>query len=165
MSFHQHKTPYNGILPREGFHADVLGSLIKRTVLNPVLTGALLLYSYYTLHGRQTAFLHQGKHRVLKVLTALGVLRVVNAWLSRRAVNNGVTDKTYDWNKEVVLVTGGSDGIGKEITLMLASRGIKVAILDVQEPTYTSRKHCRFDTVDKLGLFTLFFQTLTLGDF
>ena len=142
MSFHQHKSTYGGLLPREGFHADVVGSLLKRTVLNPFLTGAILLYAHYTLHGRQTAFLHQNRHKAVKIAAVLGAIRVVNNWLSRRAVNNGVRDKSYDWTKEVVLITGGSDGIGKQITLMLASRGIKVVVLDIQPLTYTPRTPC-----------------------
>lgn len=153
MSFHQHKSPYAAKIPREGLHAGVLGSLIGRALLNPVLTGAILLYARFTLHGRQTAFLHQNKHYALKILAALGAIRILNNWLSRRAVNNGVTDNSYDWTKEIVLVTGGSDGIGKQITLMLASRGIKVVVLDIQPLSYTARRiHTKhnpiIDTID-----------------
>ena len=33
-------------------------------------------------------------------------------------------------------VTGGSDGIGAKIVQMLASKGIKTVILDIQEPKF-----------------------------
>lgn len=49
--------------------------------------------------------------------------------------NNWVNDK-YDWRREIVVVTGGSDGIGGIVVRLLAERGIKVAVLDVQPLTY-----------------------------
>lgn len=63
----------------------------------------------------------------------LGVLRRLNGWLNRRALNNGVSDH-YDWNREVVVLTGGSNGIGRQVADRLGNRGIKVAILDIQPP-------------------------------
>lgn len=36
----------------------------------------------------------------------------------------------------MVVVTGGSDGIGKIVVKLLAEKGIKVAVLDVQDLTY-----------------------------
>jgi len=51
-------------------------------------------------------------------------------------LNNAVKAK-YDWEREVAVVTGGSDGIGKEIVLLLAEKGVKVAVLDVQPLTYS----------------------------
>ena len=52
------------------------------------------------------------------------------------AVTNNWTNDAYVWSREVVVVTGGSDGIGKIVVKLLAERGIKVAVLDVQELTY-----------------------------
>ena len=61
------------------------------------------------------------------------------AYLSRRALNNGVSDK-YDWSKEIVVVTGGAGGMGGEIVKMLASKGTRVAVLDILPLTYPKRK-------------------------
>jgi hypothetical protein len=36
-------------------------------------------------------------------------------------------------------VTGGSDGIGKVVVGLLAERGVKVAVLDVQPLTYEGK--------------------------
>lgn len=36
-------------------------------------------------------------------------------------------------------MTGGSDGIGKIVVQLLAERGIKVAVLDVQDLTYEGK--------------------------
>lgn len=46
-------------------------------------------------------------------------------------LNNGVDDR-YDWTREIVLLTGGSNGIGRQIALRLARRGITVVVLDIQ---------------------------------
>lgn len=63
----------------------------------------------------------------------LAVLRRINAWINRRVLNNGTSDRYY-WNREVVVLTGGSTGIGKQIVILLGHRGIKVAILDINPP-------------------------------
>jgi NAD(P)-dependent dehydrogenase (short-subunit alcohol dehydrogenase family) len=54
-------------------------------------------------------------------------------------VTNNWNKDTYDWEKEIVVVTGGSDGIGKAIVHLLAEKGIKVAVLDVQKLTYEGK--------------------------
>jgi 3-oxoacyl-ACP reductase-like protein len=51
-------------------------------------------------------------------------------------VGNNWQNDAYNWNKEIVVVTGGSDGIGAKIVAMFAERGIKVVVLDIQEPKY-----------------------------
>jgi NADPH:quinone reductase-like Zn-dependent oxidoreductase len=71
----------------------------------------------------------------LKTLVGLGLLKSVSSWLDDAVMNNWSND-TYVWSREVVVVTGGSDGIGKIVVQLLAERGIKVAVLDVQGLTY-----------------------------
>lgn len=61
----------------------------------------------------------------------------VKDFLDKGAANNWQND-VYDWSKEIVLVTGGSDGIGAKIVELLAERGIKVVILDLQKPKFIS---------------------------
>lgn len=123
------------ILPREGFHVGVLATFVRKTLLNPVLLLPALLLGRYTYRGRLFA---QDNSRLLSWLntfTVLGFIRVVNSWLNHRALNNGVKD-TYKWSQELVLITGGSDGIGARIVQMLAERSIKVVVLDVQPLTF-----------------------------
>lgn len=96
----------------------------------------LLVLKYAPPHR----YLPQQREKIihgLKIALVLGALRVFNGWLSRRALNHGLTDK-YDWPHEIVVITGGSDGMGKYMVLHLAARaGPKIAILDIQEPRYT----------------------------
>lgn len=112
--------------------------MIQLTALNPALTLPLVLLARYTVQGSQLASQHGTTFKTLKGLLALGALGVVSKWLDGKVMNNWQGNKKgeWDWNKEVVVVTGGSDGIGKLIVLLLAEKGIKVGVLDVQELTY-----------------------------
>jgi NAD(P)-dependent dehydrogenase (short-subunit alcohol dehydrogenase family) len=67
--------------------------------------------------------------------------------MNHRAVNNGVSDK-YDWENEIAVVTGGSDGIGQRIALLLAERGLKVAVLDIQPLKYEAPGNITFYRCD-----------------
>jgi NADPH:quinone reductase-like Zn-dependent oxidoreductase len=100
-----------------------------------VLTLPLFLYARYSQQGRFLSAQQERALQVLKYAVALGVLKKTSDWLDD-AVTNNWTNDMYDWNKEVVVVTGGSDGIGKVVVRLLAERGVKVAVLDVQDLTY-----------------------------
>ena len=58
--------------------------------------------------------------RALHYLTCLGIFYRVNAWLSKGTQNNWTKDDSWDWDKEVIVVTGGSTGIGKQVVLWLS---------------------------------------------
>ncbi|GFF88601.1 hypothetical protein CNMCM6936_004114 [Aspergillus lentulus] len=116
-----------------GFNADVFGKWIQSTLLSPWKTLPLLLLAQCTAKGHRLALEHSRFFQVLQVLTFLAVLRRVNAWLNTRTLNNGVSDR-FDWNREVVVLTGGSNGIGRRIAQLLGDRGTKVAILDIHPP-------------------------------
>ncbi|KAH7010480.1 hypothetical protein EDB80DRAFT_750812 [Ilyonectria destructans] len=81
-------------------------------------------------------------------LLALGILPRLNRWFSRRKVNNYVTDTTWDWTKEVVIITGGSSGIGECMAEKLAQKQTKVIILDVNEPKRDLKLNIVFYKVD-----------------
>lgn len=130
-------------LAREGVTNDTIGRLLSLTAFNPALTVPLLLAARYTTKGSLLAREHATVLKYLHYAVALGLVNRVNAWLNSAVTNNFVSD-TYVWSREVVVVTGGSDGIGKKIVHLLAERGIKVAILDVQEPTYTVPASVRY---------------------
>lgn len=84
----------------------------------------------------------------LQIALSLGAIRIFNSWLSRRSLNNGLSDK-FDWPREIVVVTGGSDGVGKFIVLHLAARAkCQIAILDIQEPRYTLPNGAHFYKCD-----------------
>ena len=118
--------------------ASVLLRLFKNTALNPSLTLPLYILSQYTQHGRRLTLGHELALSRLKVLVYLGILRWFNNLLSSAALDNWNRSE-YDWDKEIVVITGGSDGIGKLLALLLQEKGAKVAILDVQPLTFEPR--------------------------
>ncbi|KAF2457679.1 hypothetical protein BDY21DRAFT_344557 [Lineolata rhizophorae] len=130
-------------LGREGFTFDTVLRLIQCTVLNPYLTFAILAAFRYTSRGHPLLLAHPKKHVALRALFALGVLDRLRRFLDDGVLNNWTSDK-YDWEKEVVVVTGGSDGIGKCVVLLMAERGIKVVVLDVRELTYEAPPTVRY---------------------
>ncbi|KAJ5668897.1 short chain dehydrogenase/reductase family protein [Penicillium macrosclerotiorum] len=134
-------------LSREGFTADVVGSLIHHTLLSPWKVVPLLALAQYTVKGRELLEARPHLLKALKVLASLAVLKRVGAWLDRRIVNNGVPDH-YDWNREVVVLTGGSGGIGRRVAQMFGDRGIKVAILDIAPPVEALPNSVRFYECD-----------------
>lgn len=66
----------------------------------------------------------------LSLLVGIGALQKINALVSQAALNNFAWDR-YDWQKEVVVVTGGSGGLGDLLIRKLAKQCFKVISLDV----------------------------------
>lgn len=100
-----------------------------------MLTLPLILLARYTQKGQSLAADHGRAFHNLKALLWLGLASHISGFLDSAVANNWVND-TYDWAKEIVVVTGGSDGIGAIVVKLLAEKGIKVAVLDVQPLTY-----------------------------
>jgi all-trans-retinol dehydrogenase (NAD+) len=77
--------------------------------------------------------------QVVKALTwclIFGVTGVVNRRLNDVALNAGRwrSDKNkWNWGEEVAVITGGCSGIGELIVKRLVGRGIRVAVLDIQD--------------------------------
>ncbi|KAL5348109.1 hypothetical protein ACLOAV_006589 [Pseudogymnoascus australis] len=69
----------------------------------------------------------------LPTILAILSLRKANGLLSQAVLNNFSSDR-YVWSQEVVLVTGGSGGLGDLLVRKLAGKGIKVISLDVMPP-------------------------------
>lgn len=111
----------------------MLGTLISRTLLDPWKIIPLFVISQYTTRGQILLSLHPKLLGALRQLAVIALLTRVSSWLTRRVLNNGLKDP-YDWHQEVVVLTGGSNGIGQCIAKTLSQNGIKVAILDISAP-------------------------------
>ncbi|KAF7896052.1 hypothetical protein EAF00_006067 [Botryotinia globosa] len=117
-------------------------SAILGAPFDPKLTGLLLVaLQYYPDKLRSiiptkihpyiysTAFI-----RALKVLLTLGIVRGINNKLSQLVLNNWKSNAKFIKSQEVVLITGGSSGIGESMTREFSSKGVKVVVMDVNPP-------------------------------
>lgn len=143
---------------KEPFTVDVIARALGRTILRPEFVAAFpaLLYwldrrasrKLFTLGVRghfpplasfnTLKFLLTKAYPVLGLAWFLALLRLINSAFERYAGNLGEwrADKPQ-WEKEVVVVTGGARGIGAKIVELLShEKGAKVAVLDLGEPEY-----------------------------
>ncbi|OAL55379.1 dehydrogenase/reductase SDR family member 8 precursor [Pyrenochaeta sp. DS3sAY3a] len=126
---------------------NLLSLSIGHVALNPVVTAALLwvltkgppqLRSQLTSRIAALRDPHRYAQilKALKWCLALGVTGVLNKQLNQKALNAGrFGSEKARWNfsREVAVVTGGCSGIGELIVKRLINRGIRVAVLDIQQ--------------------------------
>jgi len=110
------------LFPREGIYIDPICSLFAVIFLNPPITATAAWY----LHSHRTS---------IAILLAAGVLYHLNAFLNRCTRNNWRLGKVGHRVQELVLLTGGSSGIGAATTAMFAARGVEVIVLDMKMPS------------------------------
>lgn len=131
---------HNGLLPREGFKADTVLRVLGKTAFNPAFTLPLLLLARFTKKGENYSILHHKAFSRVKLLFYLGLVRWLSTWYSKGVLNNWQDDQ-YDWRgREIVLITGGSGGIGGHVVKFLSEKGVKVVVLDIQPLTFEACK-------------------------
>lgn len=74
--------------------------------------------------------------KAIGVLTALVFLRATNRFFSKRTLQNWTTNQPWIPARELILLTGGCSGIGKQVMEDLARTGVRVIILDINEPNF-----------------------------
>ncbi|EUC40279.1 hypothetical protein COCMIDRAFT_109230 [Bipolaris oryzae ATCC 44560] len=67
------------------------------------------------------------------VLGGIGLLYLINNSLNNYALGNSSRIQ-WDWCKEIVLITGGSSGLGELVARKLAKRSVKVVVVDLRPP-------------------------------
>lgn len=81
-------------------------------------------------------------------LLGLGVLRTINNTLTQWTLNNWTCNEPWSNARELVLLTGGCGGIGKQAMEDLARRGVRVVILDIVEPNFKLPANVSFYLAD-----------------
>ncbi|KAM0457978.1 hypothetical protein ACHAO4_002699 [Trichoderma viride] len=120
---------------REGVTLDSIAAPLSRLLLNPILTvpAALALsLSNSSIHAWVSS--NAGGTRIQTLSSLLAVASVVlslNSYLDRQFANNWVSDKTWNWDEEIVLVTGGSGGIGASICKHFLARNPRTRVVVV----------------------------------
>ncbi|KAI5304516.1 hypothetical protein KEM56_006416 [Ascosphaera pollenicola] len=124
-------------------------TLIKlgRTLLSPNLVVPLYVLSNYTDKGRLLSAAKPDLAKWIRLIAILGVAKKVHGLFNQGLLNNFKRDK-YAWNREIAVVTGGSDGIGAKVSRILAERGVRVAVLDIKPPVYTTGPNIHFIKCD-----------------
>ncbi|KAL7916308.1 NAD(P)-binding protein [Trichoderma velutinum] len=115
---------------REGVTLDSIAAPLRRCLFNPVITApAALLLSGLATYAPDTIVT---KYLLpVYALTFIGILLTLNDYLDKQFANNWVSDKTWNWDEEIVVVTGGSDGIGASISKQLIARNPRTRIVIV----------------------------------
>jgi hypothetical protein len=121
----------SSILPREGLYIDPIVGGLRKSLLHPMVT-SIFLYLVHT--GRLTTLAPY--ETLVQFTAAVSITLWLNDWLSVKSRNNWVIDDTWDWKKEVIVVTGGSGGIGAGVSQRLADMGAKVIVLDIIPLTF-----------------------------
>lgn len=102
-------------------------------LLDNTIPGIVLFRNQF--NKTQIAFLKT----ILAIAVGMAALKEANNLLSKAVLNN-LTRTSFNWRKEIVVVTGGSGGLGDLLVRKLAKRCIKVVSLDIVPPKVPLRK-------------------------
>jgi short-subunit dehydrogenase len=84
----------------------------------------------------------------LSVLMGSIVLYYLHTKISERVLNNFQVSDTWIPENELVLLTGGSGGIGRQIMEDLSRQKVRVVVLDINRPTFELPENATFYQTD-----------------
>ncbi|KAK6209907.1 short-chain dehydrogenase [Colletotrichum tabaci] len=136
---------------------DTVAAALRDTMLNPGLTASVAAAVTWLLEP--DTFGSRGLHTSLFqlglaawVLTAAGLVLRLHEQLNMWTANNWTRDSIWDWDKEIVLITGASSGIGATMAQQLIARNprTKVVVVDYVPLTWqpTPRSDVRYFKCD-----------------
>ncbi|KAK2040500.1 short chain dehydrogenase [Colletotrichum somersetense] len=149
------------------WNIDTVAAVLRGTFFNPGLTAPVAAAATWILEpdtlsasGLQTSL----PQLLLAawLLTAAGLALRLHEQLNKWTANNWTRDNTWDWDKEVVLITGGSSGIGASVAQQLIARNPRTTILIVdytpltwQPASQANVRYFQCDLSDKAAIRTL----------
>ncbi|KAI8650590.1 hypothetical protein NCS57_01393200 [Fusarium keratoplasticum] len=86
--------------------------------------------------------------RILGPLAIIGTCYGLNSLLNRLVLNTRTGAHLWDWKKEIVLITGGSGGMGSHMVKQFAQKNVQVVSFDIQPPKQALPANARFYQVD-----------------
>ncbi|OLN83424.1 Short-chain dehydrogenase/reductase family 16C member 6-like protein 2 [Colletotrichum chlorophyti] len=152
---------------REGFTVDVVVRWLRKSLLNPYLSIPLATFLALLSAKKDGAIelssIQAGNaYRMVFFAALASAVLSTTEYLNKWAANNWVADDSWDFDKEVIVVTGGSSGIGASIIKHILSRSPQANIVVVDlaplswEPPKGSRIHYfKCDLSDTEALKTL----------
>lgn len=96
----------------------------------------------------QTLLTNPTAQKSLGGLATLLLLRATNRFFSNRALQNWTSNAPWNNESELILLTGGTSGIGKQVMQDLSASGVRVIILDINEPNFTLPANVSFYKAD-----------------
>ncbi|KAJ3455919.1 hypothetical protein MRS44_017401 [Fusarium solani] len=120
---------------REGFTIDTIARLLNKTVFNPLLTipiAGALTRTPSSVAGHLPDYVTQSKpllRLIMATLACAGSLATLNSVLTDGYTNNWTTDRGWNWDQELVLLTGGSGGIGASLAQQLLAKNPRTRII------------------------------------
>lgn len=122
---------------------DAAAGLVRRWLLDPKLAVPLALGLHWrpivALLGSRLAPHQATELRWWTVLVAAAsVVVAANDYLTKQAANNWVRGSPWSWDDEIVVVTGGSSGLGASISRALLARNRRApVVVDFQPLRWT----------------------------
>lgn len=123
-------------LPREGATVDYFGSLVRKSLLNPFFAVPVAAGVASALSRPAANPLWAHRLRLSRAYVygaaAISVALKLNETLNWGCNNNWAKDPSWNWDNEVVLITGGCSGIGARLAQLLLARNplTRVIIVD-----------------------------------
>lgn len=142
-------------IPPEGITLEYLTAPLHKILLQPVITAAVLFSTIKSPDRVQQALSAVAGNRIslsdftqaVKFLVGFGAVYRLNNALNRGALNNFRRD-TWDWRREIILITGGSSGFGELMVRKFAQRNIRVVVLDLRPPKVAFPPNVHFYAVN-----------------
>lgn len=127
--------PRSTFLPREGLYIDPIASFMKQSLFNPWVAGTFSVLLHCARGNNIGGDIIQGLSgsQPLRLTSAtlaiIGLLLHGNDFFSRQTHNNWTKANEWEWDKEIVLITGGSGGIGASVAKELIVRNPRTTIV------------------------------------
>ncbi|KAK1987951.1 short chain dehydrogenase [Colletotrichum cereale] len=146
---------------------DTIATVLRSTVLNPGLTAPAAAAATWILEPDTLSArgLHSGLPQLRLaawLFTAAGLALRLHEQLNKWTANNWTRDDTWNFDKEIVLITGGSSGIGATVAQHLVARNPRTTVVVVDYIPLTWKhapeakvKYFQCDLSDKEAIRTL----------